>query len=64
MRSVAFAPDVRKVSYTTNALEHRPAHQRKIINTRAHFPSDAAAPKRIGRAMGNIAADGGVQPRR
>ena len=33
---------VRKVIYTTNAIENINAQLRKIIKTRGHFPSDEA----------------------
>ncbi|MBU9581132.1 IS256 family transposase, partial [Ralstonia mannitolilytica] len=38
----AFPPAVRKVIYTTNAIESINAQLRKIIKTRGHFPSDEA----------------------
>ena len=34
----AFPPEVRRVIYTTNALESVHARVRKIIKTRGHFP--------------------------
>ena len=43
----AFPPEVRRVIYTTNALESVHAQLRKIIKTRGHFPSDEAATKLI-----------------
>ena len=36
----AFPPAVRRVLYTTNAIESIHARLRKIIKTRGHFPSD------------------------
>jgi transposase-like protein len=39
----AFPPEVRRVIYTTNAIESVHAQLRKIIKTRGHFPSDDAA---------------------
>lgn len=39
----AFPPEVRRVIYTTNAIESLNARLRKIIKTRGHFPSDDAA---------------------
>jgi transposase-like protein len=39
----AFPPEVRRVVYTTNALESANAQLRKIIKTRGHFPTDEAA---------------------
>jgi transposase-like protein len=53
----AFPPDVRRVLYTTNALESVHARIRKIIKTRGHFPHDDAATKLIWLAVRNITAD-------
>jgi transposase-like protein len=53
----AFAPAVRRVLYTTNAIESVHARLRKIIKTRGHFPSDDAATKLIWLALRNITAD-------
>jgi putative transposase len=50
----AFPPDVRRVVYTTNALESVHAQLRKIIKTRGHFPTDEAATKLIWLALRNI----------
>jgi transposase-like protein len=50
----AFPPDVRRVLYTTNAIESVNARLRKIIKTRGHFPNDAAATKLIWLALRNI----------
>ena len=55
----AFPPAVRKVIYTTNAIESVNARLRKIIKTRGHFPSDEAATKLIWLALRNITADWG-----
>jgi len=52
----AFPPDVRRVIYTTNALESGHARLRKIIKTRGHFPTDDAATKLIWLALRNITA--------
>jgi transposase-like protein len=52
----AFPPDVRRVIYTTNAIESVHARLRKIIKTRGHFPSDEAATKLIWLALRNITA--------
>ena len=54
-----FPPAVRKVIYTTNAIESINARLRKIIKTRGHFPSDEAATKLIWLALRNITADWG-----
>jgi putative transposase len=53
----AFPPEVRRVIYTTNALESVHARVRKIIKTRGHFPTDEAATKLIWLALRNIMAD-------
>ena len=55
----AFPPEVRRVIYTTNAIESVNARLRKIIKTRGHFPSDDAASKLIWLALKNITADWG-----
>ena len=53
----AFPPDVRRVIYTTNAIESVHARLRKIIKTRGHFPSDEAATKLIWLALRNITSE-------
>ena len=55
----AFPPAVRRVIYTTNAIESVNSQLRKIIKTRGHFPSDEAASKLIWLALRNITADWG-----
>jgi putative transposase len=55
----AFPPQIRRVIYTTNAIESVNARLRKIIKTRGHFPSDDAATKLIWLALRNITADWG-----
>jgi putative transposase len=52
----AFPPEVRRVVYTTNALESVHARLRKILKTRGHFPHDDAATKLIWLALRNITA--------
>lgn len=58
----AFPPEIRRVIYTTNALESVHAQLRKIIKTRGHFPTDDAATKLIWLVLRNITAKwaGGV----
>jgi transposase-like protein len=53
----AFPPEVRRVIYTTNAIESLHMQLRKIIKTRGHFPSDDAAIKLLWLALRNILAD-------
>ncbi len=50
----AYPPDVRRLIYTTNAIESLHSRLRKIIKTRGHFPSDDAATKLIWLALRNI----------
>jgi transposase-like protein len=55
-----FPPEIRRVIYTTNAIESVNARLRKIIKTRGHFPTDDAASKLIWLALRNIAAGWGT----
>jgi len=55
----AFPAAVRKVIYTTNAIESVNARLRKIIKTRGHFPTDEAATKLIYLALRNITSEWG-----
>ncbi|MHB8535815.1 MAG: IS256 family transposase [Sulfuricaulis sp.] len=50
----AYPADVRKIIYTTNAIESLHMQLRKIIKTRGHFPNDDAATKLIYLALRNI----------
>jgi putative transposase len=43
----AFAPEVRTILYTTNAIESLNAQVRKAVRIRGHFPSEEAAAKLI-----------------
>ena len=52
----AFPPEVRRVIYTTNALESVHARLRKILKTRGHVPNDDAATKLIWLTRRNITA--------
>ncbi len=51
-----FAPEIRRVIYTTNAIESLNMQLRKIIKTRGHFPNDEAAIKLLWLALRNILA--------
>jgi transposase-like protein len=55
----AFPPAVRRVIYTTNAIESVRSQLRKIVMTRGHFPCDEAATKLMWLALRNITADWG-----
>ena len=52
----AFPPEIRRLMYTTNALESVHAQLRKIIKTRGHFPNDEAATKLLWLALRNLTA--------
>jgi putative transposase len=52
----AFPPQVRRVIYTTNAIESLHMRLRKIIKNRGHFPSDEAATELLYLALRNITA--------
>ena len=47
----AFAPEVRKILYTTNAIESLNASVRKAVRNKGHFPNDQAAMKLIWLAL-------------
>jgi transposase-like protein len=55
----AFPPAVRRVIYTTIAIESTNARLRKIVKSRGHSPSDDAATKLNWLALRNITADWG-----
>lgn len=52
----AYPPDVRRVLYTTNAIESLNMQLRKVTKNRGHFPSDEAATKLLYLALRNITA--------
>jgi putative transposase len=54
-----FPPGIRKVIYTTNAIESINGQLRKILKTRGHFPTDEAATKLIWLGLRNITANWG-----
>jgi len=49
-----FAPEVRRVIYTTNSIESLNYQLRKIIKNRGHFPSDDAVVKLLWLAIRDI----------
>ena len=51
----AYAPEIRKVIYTTNAIESVNFSLRKLIKNRASFPTEEAAMKLIYLGLRNIA---------
>ena len=50
----AYPPEVRRILYTTNAIESLHMRLRKIVKNRGHFPSDEAATKLLFLALRNI----------
>ncbi len=51
---LAFPPEVRRVIYTTNAIESLNYQLRKVTKNRGHFPNDAAAVKLLWLAICDI----------
>lgn len=51
---LAFPPALRRVIYTTNAIESLNYQLRKVTKNRGHFPNDAAAVKLLWLAICNI----------
>ena len=51
---LAFAPEVRRIIYTTNAIESLNYQLRKIIKNRGHFPNDDAVIKLLWLAIRDI----------
>ena len=52
----AFPPEIRKIIYTTNAVESLNMSLRKITKMRASFPSEQAALKLLYLALKNVSA--------
>lgn len=48
-----FPPDVRRVIYTTNAIESLNSMLRKMVHYRGHFPTDEAVLKLLYLALKN-----------
>ena len=59
----AFSPEVRRIVYTTNAIESLHSQVRKAIRNKGHFPSDEAATKLMYLALRNITAKWKQPPR-
>ena len=55
---LAFPPEVRRVIYTTNAIEALNRQLRKAIKTKGHFPNEEAARKLIYLAISNAVPPG------
>jgi len=50
----AFPPEIRKITYTTNAIESLNMTLRKVIKTRGSFPNEEAAMKLLYLALRNL----------
>jgi transposase-like protein len=58
---LAFDPAIRKIIYTTNAIESLNYQLRKVTKTRGHFPTDDAVLKILYLAIRNIGTTRGGQ---
>ena len=61
--SSTYPAEVRRIIYTTNAIEILHMRLRKIVKNRGHFPSDEAATKLLFLALLNIVKDWRLPPR-
>lgn len=59
----AHPPEIRRLLYTTNAIESLHMQLRKILKTRGHFPNDEAATKLLYLALRNIVRRWKAAPR-
>jgi putative transposase len=59
----AFPEGVRRIVYTTNAIEALNSKLRRAVRTRGHFPSDDAAAKLLYLVLNHAAADWKRPPR-
>jgi putative transposase len=50
----AYPLEIRKIIYTTNAIESLHMQLHKVLKTRGHFPNDEAATKLIYLVLRNI----------
>jgi putative transposase len=58
----SYPPEVRRIIYTTNAIESMHMRLRKIVKNRGHFPTDEAATKLLFLALRNIEKDWKMPP--
>jgi putative transposase len=59
----AYPPEVRKMIYTTNAIESLNSQLRRSVRMRGHFPNDEAATKLIWLQLREITKDWKMPPR-
>jgi putative transposase len=58
-----FADDVRRIVYTTNAIEALNAKLRRAVRARGHFPNDDAATKLLFLVLNRAEKEWTVPPR-
>ena len=59
----AYPESVRRIIYTTNAIEALNSKLRRAVRTRGHFPSDDAAMKLLYRVLNHAAEEWKRPPR-
>jgi putative transposase len=59
---LAFPPEIRRIVYTTHAVESLQRILRKVMNTRGSFPHEEAAMKWLPLALGHVSNSWGVLP--
>ena len=59
----AFPEGVRRIIYTTNAIEALNSKLRRVVRTRGHFPGDDAAMKLLYLVLNNAAQEWKRPPR-
>jgi putative transposase len=58
----AYPPEVRRIIYTTNAIESLHSQVRRSVRARGHFPTDEAATKLIWLVLREITRDWRMPP--
>ena len=59
----AFSPPIRRIIYTTNAIEALNSKLRRAVRTRGHFPGDEAAMKLLYLVLNRAAEEWKRPPR-
>ncbi|MCA3400439.1 MAG: transposase, partial [Roseomonas sp.] len=59
----AFSPPIRRIIYTTNAIEALNSKLRRAVRTRGHFPGDEAAMKLLYLALNRAVEEWKRPPR-
>ena len=60
----AFPDDVRRIMYTTNAIESLNAKRRRAVRTKSHFPTDESALKLLFPVLNRAAKEWKMPPRK